>query len=424
MTLPLHKKPELSPERKALLQRLLKQQGITSSEPEKKPVQRGDDGSAPLSFAQQRVWFLHQLEPASSNFHMLSSLRLLGTLRVDALEASLNELISRHEILRTTFPIRVGSPVQQVGPVFSLPITPTNLLHLAEAEQKQEIIRAIQKDKQQPYDLEHGPLLRVYLFQKSAEEHILLLSLHHIISDAWSMGILSRELSTLYDAFVNGKPSPLPTLSNQYADFALWQRERLQGRVLEEQLAYWTRQLADKPSPLALPTDHPRLARQSYRGHTYTFALPASLSQKLSELCQREGVTLVMLMLATFQLLLCRYAGQEDISVGLPVANRTRVEFENLVGNFVNTLVMRTNMQGNPTFRELLQRVRANSLEAYSRQDVPFEQVVEALRPERDPSRTVLFQALFALQNAYREQELTGLTCLPFEVEDNVLYGE
>jgi non-ribosomal peptide synthetase component F len=189
-------------------------------------------------------------------------------------------------------------------------------------------------------------------------------------------------------------------------------------------LDYWTRQLADKPPPLALPTDHPRLAKQSYCGHTYTFTLPLALSQKLTELCQREGVTLVMLMLATFQLLLCRYAGQEDIAVGLPVANRTRVEFEPLIGNFVNTLVVRTHMEETLTVRDLLQRVRSTALEAYSHQDMPFEQVVEVLRPERDPSRTVLFQALFALQNAYEEQGLTGLTCLPFEVEDNVLYGE
>lgn len=424
MSLPLTGKSDLSPERRALLQRLLKQQGITPSEPEKRPVQRDEVDSAPLSFAQQRVWFLHQLEPSSSNFHMLDALRLRGVLRVDALENSLNEILTRHQVLRTTFPLVAGSPVQRVNPVTPLRLVPVDLSSLSEEEQRQEIIQTIRIDKKTPFDLARGPLLRTCCFRTSSEEHVLLLSFHHIVADAWSMGIFSNELSVLYEAFVDGKASPLPALKRQYVDFASWQQERLQGTFLEEQLRFWVQQLSNRPAPLALPTDRPRQGQQPYRGRSRSLAFSPELSQKLSELAQREGVTLVMLMLATFQLLLARYSGGEDIAVGLPVANRTRVEFEPLIGNFVNTLVMRADLRGNPTFRELLQQVRANALEGYSRQDAPFEQVVEALHPERDTSRTVLFQALFTLRNASREQTLAGLTCLPFEVEDNALYGE
>src|SRR6266700_16760 len=236
MSFSLTGKPDLSPERKALLQRLLKQQGITSSESEKKSVQRGELDSAPLSFAQQRIWFLHQLEPASSSFHMLNALRLLGALRIDALEASLNEIVSRHQILRTTFPQVAGSPVQHVEPVTAVCLVPVDLSQFSEREQQREIIRAIRSDKETPFDLARGPLLRTYFFRTSPIEHVLLLSFHHIVADAWSMGVLSRELSVLYEAFVNGKASPLPALTRQYADFALWQRERLRGAALEEQL--------------------------------------------------------------------------------------------------------------------------------------------------------------------------------------------
>lgn len=424
MSLPLTGKSDLSPERRALLQRLLKQQGITASEPEKRLVQRDEVDSAPLSFAQQRVWFLHQLEPSSSNFHMLDALRLRGVLSIDALENSLNEILTRHQILRTTFPLVAGSPVQQVNPVTPLCLEPADLSSLSEEAQRQEIIQTIRIDKGTPFDLTRGPLLRTYCFRTGSEEHVLLLSFHHIVADAWSMGIFSHELSVLYEAFVNGEASPLPALKRQYADFASWQQERLQGKFLEEQLRFWVQQLANQPAPLALPTDRPRQGQQPYQGRSRSLAFSPELSQKLSELAQREGVTMVMLMLATFQVLLARYSGGKDITVGLPVANRTRVEFEPLLGNFVNTLVMRADLRGNPTFREFLWQVRTNALEAYSHQDAPFEQVVEALHPARDTSRTVLFQALFTLRNASREQTLAGLTCLPFEVEDNILYGE
>ncbi|GCE50445.1 condensation domain-containing protein [Thermosporothrix hazakensis] len=412
---------KLSAEKQALLQRLLQQQGLTA-QTEQKSIQR--EQTVPLSFAQQRVWFLHQIEPTSSNFHMLTGLRLLGDLHVDALEASLNEIIRRHDILRTTFPVVHGLPVQHIGPAYTLKLELVVLVNLSEQEQKQEIIRTIRKDKQKPFHLESGPLLRVYLFATRENEHILFLSLHHIIADAWSMGILSQELSQLYDAFVNERPSPLPPLAVQYADFVQWQQERVQGERGNAQLHYWLQRLSDSPAPLALPTDHPRHARQGYSGHTFSFTLDAALHEKLIALCQREGVTLVMLMLAAFQVLLSRYTGQEDIAVGLPVSNRTRTDFEPLIGNFVNTVVIRADLKENPTFRTILQRVKADALDAYSNQDIPFERVVEALRPVRDPGRTVLFQILFSLQNAYREQELTGLVCLPFEVEDNAFYGE
>lgn len=424
MSFSLTGKPDLSPARKALLQRLLKQQGITSSEPEKKPVQPGKLDSAPLSFAQQRIWFLHQLEPAGSAFHILSGMRLQGTLHIDALETSLHEIIDRHQILRTTFPVVAGSPVQQVGEPTPVRLEPVDLSHLSAQEWHQEIVRLIRVDKDTPFDLAHGPLLRVYCFRTGPTGHVLLLSFHHIVIDGQSIGMLLQELAVLYEAHVTEKASPLPALTWQYADFALWQRERLQGTVLEEQIQFWVQQLSDRPAPLALPTDQPRRSQQAYLGRTRTLAFSPELSRKLSELARREGVTMVMLILATFQVLLARYSGGEDIAVGLPVVNRMRTEFEPLLGNFLNTLVMRANLRENPTFRELLQQVRTNALEAYSHQDAPFEQVVEALRPERDTSRTVLFQALFTFQNAYREQTWAGLTCPPFEMEGQGSYDE
>ncbi len=416
MATPFNGKRDFSPERKELLQRLLKQQGFKPSPlEEKRPVQHSDIRTAPLSFAQQRIWFLHHLDPSSSNYHMLSVLRLVGALDVKVLEASLNAIVSRHDILRTTFPVIDGKPMQEIAPTYRFSLVAENLCYLSVVERKEAVTRAAQTEKQHPFDLAQGPLFRVALFQLDEAEHVLLLSLHHILADAWSMGILSHELALFYNAFVNHEVPGIAPLTVQYADFAIWQKEWLQGDVLEGQLRYWTQQLRGAPPLLALPTDHPRQARQRYSSQFYPVHFSADLSQKINDFARQSGVTLVMVILAAFQILLCRYSGQEDITVGMPVANRSRTEFEALIGNFVNTIALRTRLHENPTIQDVLQQVRVNALDAYTRQDVPFEQVVEALHPERDSSRTVLFQVLFTLQNAYKEDELAGMICQPFE---------
>ena len=279
----------------------------------------------------------------------------------------------------------------------ALPIT--DLSAMPQAEREARARQITDTEARQPFDLEAGPLLRAQLLRLAAEEHLLLLNVHHIVSDGWSMGVLWRELSSAYNAFVSGHAPDLPRLPIQYADYAVWQREWLQGEVLEGQLAYWKEKLADL-STLELPTDRPRPPVPSYQGAHLTFDLPAPLTQALKELSRREGATLFMTLLAAFQVLLHRYSGQEDIAVGTPIAGRGRTELEGLIGFFVNTLVLRSNLAGNPAFTELLARVRETALGAYTHQDLPFEKLVEELSPSRDISRNPLFQVMFVLQNA------------------------
>jgi len=380
------------------------------------PVSR--DGELPLSFAQQRLWFLDQLAPGNLFYNIPMAVRLTGELDVEALEQSLNEILRRHEVLRTTFRAEGGKPVQIIAPELPLPLLVEDLSHLPETEREAEADRLVQEEARRPFDLSQGPLLRARLLKLGDEEHIAVVTMHHIISDGWSMEVFIRELAALYEAFSQGRPSPLPELHIQYADFACWQREWLQGEVLERQLAYWKEQLRARPLMLDLPTDRPRPAVQSWRGATERFALPAELSKKLRALSREEGATLFMTLLAAFQTLLYRYTGQEDVSVGTAIANRNRTEIEGLIGFFVNTLVMRTNLSGEPGFREVLKRVREVALGAYAHQDLPFEMLVEALQPERDLSHTPIFQAAFALQNTPMETlELPGLTLSPLDVD-------
>jgi amino acid adenylation domain-containing protein len=359
-----------------------------------------DGNLMPLSFAQQRLWFLDKLEQDSSFYNLSSTVRISGaTLDVGALEKSLREVTQRHEILRTTFTVIEGQPMQVISPEshFSLPLS--DLSQLPPAQRDAEAQRLAHEEALRPFDLSTGPLVRARLLRLSPEEHILLLSMHHIVSDGWSMGVLIREMAALYEAYAAGAESPLEELNIQYGDFAVWQREWLRGEVLDQQLAYWRKQLAGVPPVLALPTDHPRPAVKTFNGAAISLNLPRSLSEKLKALTRREGVTLFMSLLAAFQVLLQRYSGQEDIAVGTPVAHRTRAETEELIGFFVNTLVLRTDVSGNPTFRELVQRVKETALGAYAHQDVPFEKLVEELAPERNLSVTPLFQAMFAMQN-------------------------
>ncbi|HEX8349346.1 MAG TPA: condensation domain-containing protein, partial [Hymenobacter sp.] len=348
------------------------------------PVSR--EGELLLSFAQARLWFLEQLEPGSGAYNIPAAVRLTGSLDVATLEQSLNEIVQRHEALRTTFRMVSGETIQVIAPVKALTLQLVDLRDLPEATQEASVERLATESAQQPFDLAIGPLLRAKLLHLNEAEHVLLLTMHHIVSDGWSMGVMIRELAALYEAFSTGKPSPLPQLPIQYADFAHWQRQWLQGEVLAAQLSYWQQQLAGAQTVLELPTDRPRPTVQTFRGATQFLALPEPLSQKLKSLSQRSGVTLFMTILAAFQTLLYRYTGQEDICIGSPIANRNRSETEGLIGFFVNTLVLRTDMSENPSFQELLGRVREVALGAYAHQDLPFEQLVEALQPERNLS--------------------------------------
>ncbi len=348
----------------------------------------------PLSYAQQRLWFLSQLEPESTAYLASRTLKMRGSLDVPALERSLQELICRHESLRTTFAERAGQPVQVIHQRSRASLPMIDLQGLQQERRVAEARWLASQEAQRPCDLVWGPLLRTSLLRLGSQEHIFLLTLHHIITDGWSNEVLVREFATLYQACVDGLSSPLAPLLIQYADYALWQREWLQGEMLEAQLAYWRKQLANVPS-LALPTDYSRTSGHTYRGAVLSLALPEELSQRLITLSQQEAVTLFMLLLTAFQVLLTRYTGQTDISVGTPIANRMRAEIEDVVGFFVNTLVMRTDLSGNPTFLQMLQRVREVCLDAYTHQDVPFEKLIEALQPERDVSRSSLFQVSF-----------------------------
>ncbi|HEX7239255.1 MAG TPA: condensation domain-containing protein, partial [Longimicrobiaceae bacterium] len=362
------------------------------------PVER--TGALPLSFAQERLWFLDRLQPGSSFYNMPRALRLGGELDPRALEDALGEIVRRHEALRTTFAEVEGVAVQVVAPFggFALPVE--DLSGLEEGERVAVAKGRVAEDAARPFDLERGPLFRAGLLRLEAEEHVLLLCVHHVVSDGWSMGVLFGELSALYAAYREGRESPLPEPAVQYADYAAWQREQLEGEVLERQVGYWKERLAGAPELLELPTDHPRPAVQTYRGASQPIELPGELLERLEALARREGVTLYMVLLGAFQVLLSKYAGSEDVVVGSPIAGRTRREVEGLIGFFVNTLVLRTDVSGDPGFREVLRRVREGTLGAYENQDVPFEKLVAELQPERSLSHSPLFQVMFALQNA------------------------
>ncbi len=373
----------------------------------------------PASFAQQRLWFLEQLEGGSATYNIPVALSLTGSLHVTALEQAVAEIVQRHEALRTTFLMVDGTPVQMIAPTLTITVPLTDLQSLPKSKQSDEVQRLATEEAQRPFDLVKGPLLRLTLLRLGQESHVLLITMHHIISDGWSIGILIQELSVLYQAFSQGNPSPLSELPIQYADFAHWQRQWLSGEVLQALLNYWQQQLASAPPLLELPTDRPRPPVQTFTGSTERFHLDQNLTQKLQVLSQKFGVSIFMTLLAAFVTLLGRYSGQEDIVVGSPIANRNRRETELLIGFFVNTLVLRTSLQGNPTFQQLLNRIKQVSLDAYAHQDLPFEQLVEALQPQRNLSHNPLFQAMFVLQNAPMGiLELPGLKLTPLELEN------
>ncbi|RKH32449.1 non-ribosomal peptide synthetase, partial [Corallococcus sicarius] len=368
------------------------------------------EGPLPLSFAQQRLWLIDQLEPGSPLYNMPVAVRLDGTLRTDVLEHALQEVVRRHDALRTTFAQVDGEPVQVIHPEAVLPLELVDLTSVDATQREAEARGRMEQEMRGSFDLRVGPLVRTLLFKLAEREHILVVNMHHIISDGWSLGVLVREVSALYDAFANSLPSPLRELPVQYADYATWQRQWLQGEVLDAQLGYWKHQLSGAPAVLELPIDKPRPAVRSTAGSTLGFSLPRELTEKLRSLGHHEGGSLFMVLLAGWQALLSRYTGQDDLSVGSPIAGRTRAETEGLIGFFVNTLVLRAKVEDSQSFRSLLQQVRGTVLEAYEHQDVPFEKLVEVLQPARSLSHTPLFQTLLALQNVPTEDvRLPGL---------------
>jgi amino acid adenylation domain-containing protein len=362
------------------------------------PVSR--EAELPLSFAQQRLWFFDQLAPGSSTYIIPATERLIGPLDAPALVRSINEIIRRHEILRTRFRAIDGRPVQVIAPALELAVPIIDLSEISPDDREHAAKRLASQEAQRPFDLAGGPLLRATILKLGHLEHVVMLTMHHIISDGWSMGILVKEMAALYQAFSAGQPSPLPEPSLQYADFAHWQRELLQGGVLEEHLDYWRKQLRGAPPLLELPADRPRPPVQSFYGAAEPFVLPATLTERLDELSRKEGATLFMTLLSAFLTLLYRYTGQTDLVIGADVANRNRSETEGMIGFFVNMLVLRTCMSGNPTFRELLGRVREVTLQSYAHQDLPFDKIVEDLQPERNLSYSPIFQVVFNFNNA------------------------
>ncbi|MEH2238962.1 condensation domain-containing protein [Nostoc sp.] len=414
--------------RQLLLQRLHNKKGEVLLRSQIVPQSR-ESNSFPLSFAQQRLWFLDQLQPGHSAYNIFQSMRLRGWLNVAVLEQSFNEVMKRHEILRTTFTTVDGQPIQVIAPTPTFRLLLVDLQELPKDKREAEVLRLADKEAQHSFNLAKDPLLRVTLLRQSETDHALLLTMHHIISDGWSIGVLICEIAALYEAFSHGKSSlrhatltPLPKLSIQYADFAVWQRQWLQGEQLETQLAYWKQQLGDSLPTLELPTDRPRPRIQTFSGARESLGLPKTLSEKLKALNQRQGITLFMILLAAFQTLLFWYTGQEDIVVGTDIANRNQAETKELIGFFANQLVLRTDLSGNPTFLELLERVREMTLEAYAHQDLPFDKLVDALNPKRELNRSPLFQVKLVLENTQTPSlELPGLTINSLKVENKTV---
>jgi hypothetical protein len=385
------------------------------------PVPRHSGTKLPLSFSQQRLWFLDQLNPGNAFFNIVVAIRLSGTLKVAPLSESLNELVRRHEILRTTFREVNGEPDQVISPTAKAALPLISLRKLPAEVREIEAQRLAAAEVRAPFSLSAGPLFRANLLQLDRDEYILLFSMHHIVSDGWSMGVLVKEVAALYEAFAVGKASPLKELLLQYADFAAWQRGGMQSERLATQLSYWQKQLADLPSPLELPPDRPRSTSPTFSGAAQFLTLPKKPLDLLRQLSRQEGATLFMTLLAAFKVLLYYYTGQEDMIVGTNIANRTRRETESLIGCFFNCLVLRSDLSGNPTFRELLRRGRQMAIEAYAHQDVPFEKVVEMVRPERNFSSTPLFQILFLLENTPpSDLTLTGLKLQPVPLDLHV----
>ncbi len=411
---------ELTPEKRAALEKLLRERSSDGSGRFSTIARRPPGKPVPLSYAQERLWFLDRLMPGNTLYNLSSAYRIQENVNPAVLESSLNEMVRRHESLRTTFRPLNGEPYQIIAPSYWIPLHLMDLRSMPSRKREAAASRLTAEESQRPFDLSRGPLLRSTLVRMDETDYLFVLTMHHIISDGWSMGVFWTELSAIWDAFASGQPSPLPDLRVQYGDFAIWQREWLQGEVLEKQLTYWKNQLAGM-EVLQLPIDRPRPAMQSTAGAVSNFSLPAGLAAALRSISQTEGATLFMTLLAAFQTLLSRYTNQQDIVVGTFHANRNRTEIEPLIGFFVNSLVLRTDFSGTPSFREVLRRVRKSTLDAYRYSDLPFARLVMELQPERDLSRNPLFQVALQLLEGTRErdedagapiQEVTRLTSI------------
>ncbi len=401
---------DLAAARRALLAKQL--QKARAGEKQSRSIgRRPESESIPLSFAQRRLWFLHQWEPDNPAYNVPAAWRMVGSLNATALCAALNEIVHRHQVLQMTYVTVDEDPVQVPHPELFLTLAEVDLGALPAQQRERQVQRLAVEEINRPFDLAHDLPIRTTLLHLDETEHVLLLTIHHIATDGWSMAIFIQELALLYQAFCSGQPSPLPELPIQYADFAYWQRHWLQGTVLERQMAYWKEMLAGAPEALDLPTDRPRPPVRTYKGAIHPFSLSLSLTHALRSLARQEEATLFMTLLAAFQVLLFRHTGQSDIVVGTPIANRNRPEIENLIGFFINTLAMRSDLAGNPTFKALLAQVQEMALEAYAHQDLPFEKLVDELQPGRDLSRSPIFQVMFVLQNIPMEAlDLPGLT--------------
>lgn len=412
----------LSPEQKeALLKKLREQRGQQPSQttPIIPPIPRiPRNQPLPLSFAQEQLWLEKQLNPDSAAYTIANAVRLSGSLHVKALQRSLHALIQRHEILRTSFPMVGERVIQHIADDLSLPFEQRSLESLSPSEQEDELARLIAHEEQHVFNLEAGPLLRMILVRLGATEHVLLLTMHHIITDKWSMGIFIRELAAFYDAFSHNQPSPLPELPVQYADFAVWQRQCLTQEILDAQLAYWRKQLADIPPLLELPTDRARPMTQAYQGSAETFFISSDIVNSLKMLSQQSGATLFMTLLGAFATLLSRYSRQEDVVIGTVIATRRQTELESLIGFFLNNLVFRVLLGGNPTFQDLLAQMKQVAFDAYAHQDVPFEYIVSALRPKRTLNHHPIVQVMCILENVpFESLHLSGLTLTPIGLE-------
>ncbi|MCP6760233.1 MAG: amino acid adenylation domain-containing protein [Fischerella sp. CENA71] len=403
----------LSPAKKALLEKWKGGKFQADTIPKRQISQ-----SIPLSFSQQRLWFIDQLYHGSSFYNIPIAFHIKGQLNITVLQQSLNEILKRHEIWRTNFRLVNGEPIQEIIPDLTWELPIINLEHLFGKDWEAEVKQLAAQEATKPFNLAKGLLVRATLLKLNEQEHVLLVTMHHIITDGWSCGVFLRELSTLYAAFSKNQPSPLPPVPIQYADFTIWQRDRIQGKFLATQLNYWKQQLSIELPVLQLPTDRPRPSVISFNGAKQYFTLSTTLTDALRQLSQQEDATLFMTLLAAFNILLYHYTDQEDILIGSPIANRNRAELEGMLGLFVNTLVLRNNLSGNPSFREFLHRVREVTLNAYAHQDLPFEMLVEELQPERDLSRNPLYEVMFVLQNTPTSvQEVSGLTLRTLEFD-------
>ena len=409
---------ELDKEERELLEFLLSDEGINLSRMLIIPEKRESD-IAPLSFSQESMWFLRQTEPSNPFYSKAAAIRLKGELNLKAFIQTLSSIVQRHEVLRTVFPSIDGRPFQVIQPAQSLNLSTVDLGDIFEPEREAELLKLIAEASRIPFDIEREPSLRLILMHISDTDQVLFFSLHHMISDAWSGGILVREMTALYNAFSNDNPSPLPDLPIQYADFAVWQRKKIQGDVLESELAYWMKQLSGSLPILKLPTNRPRLAIHTVNSEEFRFEISSHLTESLRSLSRSEGVTLFMTFLASFKALLYRYTGEKDLLVGTPITNRSQKELEGLIGMFINTLVLRTSLTRDTTFGELLGKVREVALGAYAHQELPYEKIVEELNPTRSLSHTPVCQVWFVFHDeSLPRLEMSGLSLIPIEIHN------